>query len=150
MIFATIYYLIPELINMIPNVRIGPSHLYSRHPNLYPNLYIINISVISYIVCHMNNYCCLQIAKPRSLQVAIVYVIEEQGKLRALASMAMEWQLVVVTQLGKPAGLHKARQRIRTRLYRIRAWPLGWRGTPQKPIFVLSHEKCFFHFGVPK
>jgi hypothetical protein len=25
-------------------------------------------------------------------------------------------------------------------------WPLGWRRTPRRPIFVLYHEKCFFHF----
>jgi hypothetical protein len=35
---------------------------------------------------------------------------------------------------------------VRTRPYRTRAWPLGWRGTPRRPIFVLYHEKCFFHF----
>jgi hypothetical protein len=33
-----------------------------------------------------------------------------------------------------------------TRPYRLHAWPLGWRGTPWRPIFVLSHEKYFFHF----
>jgi hypothetical protein len=26
------------------------------------------------------------------------------------------------------------------------AFPLGWRGTPQRPIFVSSHEKCLFLF----
>jgi hypothetical protein len=35
---------------------------------------------------------------------------------------------------------------VETRPYRTRGWPLGWRGTPWRLIFVSSHEKCFFHF----
>jgi hypothetical protein len=30
--------------------------------------------------------------------------------------------------------------------YQTCAWPLGWRGTPWRPIFVLSNEKCVFLF----
>jgi hypothetical protein len=37
-------------------------------------------------------------------------------------------------------------QFVETRPYRTRAWPLGWRGTPRRLIFVSSHEKCVFHF----
>jgi hypothetical protein len=33
-----------------------------------------------------------------------------------------------------------------TRPYRTRAWPSGWRGSPQRLIFVSTDEKCFFHF----
>jgi hypothetical protein len=39
---------------------------------------------------------------------------------------------------------------VRTRPYRTRAWPLGWRGTPRRLIFILYNEKCFFHFQSTK
>jgi hypothetical protein len=39
---------------------------------------------------------------------------------------------------------------VRTRPYLTRAWPLGWRGTPRRPIFISYYEKCFFHFQSTK
>jgi hypothetical protein len=37
-------------------------------------------------------------------------------------------------------------QLVETRPYQTCVWPLGWLRTPRRPIFVLSHEKCVFHF----
>jgi hypothetical protein len=39
---------------------------------------------------------------------------------------------------------------VRTRPYQTCAWPLGWRGTPWRPIFVSYHERCLFHFQSTK
>jgi hypothetical protein len=39
---------------------------------------------------------------------------------------------------------------VRARQCRTRVWPFGWRGTPQRSIFISSHEKCIFHFQSAK
>jgi hypothetical protein len=60
----------------------------------------------------------------------------------------------ILKKFEKKSEFQKKSKKIKIKIFKkikkLNLLILGWRGTPRRPISVLSHEKCFFHFQSAK